>query len=103
MAYFEMVFFKMPFSKWRVLPFKSEPIKRTSFTSLRRGSLVPAWPDGYTPGHQNIVPDAISRQEDLDDPSQSYGKHNERVILSEDHFLPHIMTLSYLSTLDRTS
>ncbi|KAJ9064957.1 hypothetical protein DSO57_1024914 [Entomophthora muscae] len=48
----------------------------------------------YTPGKKNIVPDAISHREDLDDPDTSYHAHNIQQVLEPSQFLNLIATAS---------
>ncbi|KAJ9076101.1 hypothetical protein DSO57_1029377 [Entomophthora muscae] len=55
----------------------------------------------YTPGKNNIVPDAISRREDLDNPDTSYHAHNVRQVLEPSQFLNLIATASLYTNLDK--
>ncbi|KAJ9073850.1 hypothetical protein DSO57_1012180 [Entomophthora muscae] len=54
---------------------------------------------GYTPGKKNIVPDAISRREDLDNPDTSYHAHNIQQVLEPSQFLNFIATASLYTNL----
>ncbi|KAJ9082394.1 hypothetical protein DSO57_1004963 [Entomophthora muscae] len=55
----------------------------------------------YTPGKKNIVPDAISRRENFDNPDTSYHTHNIQQVLEPYQFLNLIATASLYTNLDK--
>ncbi|KAJ9077597.1 hypothetical protein DSO57_1015221 [Entomophthora muscae] len=55
----------------------------------------------YTPVKKNIVPDAISCREDLDNPNISYHAHNIQKVLEPSQFLNLIATAYLYTDLDK--
>ncbi|KAJ9081488.1 hypothetical protein DSO57_1014034 [Entomophthora muscae] len=55
----------------------------------------------YTPVKLNIVPDAISRQEDLKDNPAADLDHNNQAVLSSSQFLSSIIEISAFTSLDQ--
>ncbi|KAJ9059225.1 hypothetical protein DSO57_1004539 [Entomophthora muscae] len=55
----------------------------------------------YTPGKKNVVPDAISRREDLDNPDTSYCTHHIQQVLEPSQFQNLIATASLYTDLDK--
>ncbi|KAJ9055821.1 hypothetical protein DSO57_1039242 [Entomophthora muscae] len=55
----------------------------------------------YTPGKLNLVPEAISRQEDLKDSPAADLDHNNQAVLSSSQFLSSIIEISAFTALDQ--
>ncbi|KAJ9055137.1 hypothetical protein DSO57_1007362 [Entomophthora muscae] len=53
----------------------------------------------YTSGKKNIVPDTISRREDLENPDTSYHAHKIQQVLEPSQFLNLIATVSLYTNL----